>query len=138
MLEASGGISPSISAILIQMISPLQSTGKHHLLSFDNFRVFSYMCLMYKILNGLALPPLEALVDLRTEGYIKSTQISSTRHCKTPYCRSAFGQSTFCVKATSQWNALPDTIKNCTSIHSSKMNLKALLKDSQQHCSHGF
>ena len=108
---------------------------KHHLLSFENFRLFSNLCMVYKIVNGLAPPPLLQFVNFRSLDSIKSTRISSFRDCHVPFRRTAFGQSAFSVKATTQWNALPNDIKNCDSLSSFKTKLKSLLKDSQT-CNH--
>ena len=108
---------------------------KHHLLSFENVKLFSNLCLSFRILNGLAPPPLRQFVHFRSEQSIKSTRISSTRDCSVPFRRSSFGQSAFTVKATTQWNALPDSIKNCDSIGSFKNKLKNHLLDTQL-CNH--
>ncbi len=103
----------------------------HHLLSFENIKLFSNLCLLFKILNDLAPTPLRQFVHFRPEQSIKSTRISSIRDCSVPFRRSAFGQSAFSVKAITQSNALPDSIKNCDSIRSFKNKLKNLLKDTQ-------
>ena len=45
-----------------------------------------------------------------------------------PFHHTAFGQSAFSVKATTQWNVLPDDMKNCSFINTFKAKLKHLLK----------
>ena len=89
---------------------------KYNLLIFENFRLFSNLCLVYKILNGLAPPPLCDFVYTRSVTSIGSSGISSIKNCTIPFHHTAFGQSAFSVKATSQWNVLPDDTKNCSSI----------------------
>lgn len=108
---------------------------KHNLLSFENFRLFSNLCLVYKILNGLAPPPLCDFVYARSLNSIRSTRISSIRDCHISFRRTVFGQSAFSVKASNQWNALPDDVRSSSSFSSFKTNLKRHLKGTQL-CTH--
>ena len=54
---------------------------KYNLLSFENFRLFSNLCLVYKILNGLAPPPLCDFVYTHSVSSIRSSRISSIQDC---------------------------------------------------------
>ena len=108
---------------------------KYNLLSFENFRLFSNLCLVYKILNGLAPPPLCDFLYTRSVSSIRSSRISSIRDCIIPFRCTAFAQSAFSVKAAIQWNALPDDTKNYSSISTFKTKFKNLLKTTQL-CNH--
>ena len=108
---------------------------KYNLLSFENFTLFSNLCLVYKSLNGLAPPPLRDFVQSRSVDPIRSLRRSSMQDCTVPFRRTAFGQSAFSVKATNQWNTLPDDVRSCSSISTFKTNLKRLLKAAQL-CTH--
>ena len=108
---------------------------KHHLLSFENFREFSSLCLVYKILHGLAPACLLEFVCHRPARSIRSSRIASASDCRIPHYRSTFGQSSFSFKATSLWNVLPAELRNCVSFSHFKPQLKYYLKNSQ-HCIH--
>ena len=108
---------------------------KHELLSFENFRLFANLCMVYKILNGLTPQPLCAFVHARSSNSIRSTRISSIRDCTIPFRRTVAGQSAFSVRATNQWNTLPDAVRGSSSLRVFKSNLKNLLKAAQL-CNH--
>lgn len=108
---------------------------KHHLLSFENFIEFSSLCLVYKIIHGLAPACLLKFVCHRPASSIRSSRIASVYDCKIPSYRTTFGQSSFSFKATTQWNALLADLKSCLSIRSFKSQLKCSLKNSQ-NCNH--
>ena len=108
---------------------------KHKLLNFENFRVFANMCMVYKILNGLAPDPLGDFVYARPTNSIRSNRISSTLDCYIPFRRTATGQSALSVRATKQWNTLPDTVRSSSSLGNFKSNLKKMLKAAQL-CNH--
>lgn len=106
---------------------------KHNLLTFENFRIFSNLCTVYKILKGLAPTCLSEFVRYR--GSVRSTRIASVHSCTVPFRYSAFGQAAFSVKAVTQWNTIPDNIKTCDLLGAFKANIKKYLKLSQQ-CTH--
>ncbi len=108
---------------------------KHNLLSFDNFRRFSNLVLVYKILNGLAPACLLSFICHRPANSVRSTRIASIYDCNIPFCRTTFGQSAFSFKATTQWNAITDDIKSCSCIKNFKSQLKMFLKNTQI-CNH--
>ena len=108
---------------------------KHELLSFENFRLFINLCMVYKILNGLAPQSLCVFVHARSSNSIRSTRISSIRDCTIPFRRTVAGQSAFSVRATNQWNTLPDAVRGSSSLRVFKSNLKNLLKAAQL-CNH--
>lgn len=68
-------------------------------MSLKNMKSFSEMCLVLKILNGLAAPPPPHFLNFRTAESVKSTRLSST---------ARFHPSAFFF------------IKNCSSITSFK------------------
>ncbi len=108
---------------------------KYNLLSFENFRLFLNLCLIYKILNGLAPLPLCDFVYNRSVDSVGSSRISSTQDSNTPFQCTAFGQCAFSVKTTNQWNTLPDNVKSCSSSSTFQTSWKSLLKAAQP-CSH--
>lgn len=106
---------------------------KYNLLTFENFRIFSNLCTVYKILKGLAPTCLSKYVCYR--GSVRTTRIASLHSCTVPFCYSAFRQAAFSVKAVIQWNTIPDHIKTCDLFGAFKVNIKKHLKLSQQ-CIH--
>jgi len=96
-----------------------------------NSRIFSNLCMVYKILNGLAPPPLRDFVYSRSVSSIRSSRIASIHDCTAPFRRTAFSQSSFSVKATNQWNVM----KSCSSISTFKNNKKNQLKAGHR-CTH--
>ena len=108
---------------------------KHNLLSFENFREFSNLCLVYKILHGLAPACLLEFVCHRPARSIRSSRISSIYDCRIPTYLTTFGQSSFSFNATTQWNSLSSDLKSCPSFRSFKTQLKHSLKNSQ-NCNH--
>lgn len=88
---------------------------KYHLLSFEDLKLFSNACLLHRIVNGSAPPPLRYFLSLCST---KSTRTSST-DCSVPICHFAFS-----VKARTQCHTLPDDMKTCNSVSSFKNKLK--------------
>ena len=80
-------------------------------------------------------PPLCDFVFTRSVSSIRSSRISSIQDCSISFCRTVFGKSAFSVKATTQWNVLPDDMKSCSSISAFRTRLKNLLKAAQL-CGH--
>ncbi len=74
----------------------------HNLLSWDNFVKFTDACLVYKILHGLAPPPLSAFIEQKTTDDSR-TRSAARGECIIPRRRTAFGQSAFSVRVSHTW-----------------------------------
>lgn len=108
---------------------------KYRLLSFEHLRQLADSCMVYKIINGLAPPPLCDFVHIRPTNSIRATRTVSALDCVKPFRYTVFGQSSFSVKAITQWNSLPEEMRRCSSIDTFKAHLKGQLLASQS-CSH--
>ena len=60
------------------------------------------VCLMYKIIYGLASPLLRQFVNIKG---------AARGDCIIPLRKSTFSQSAFSVKAALEWNSIPATIR---------------------------
>ena len=112
--------------------------SKYNLLSIDNLKIFADLCLVYKILNGLAPPPLRVFITTMDENIDENRRItrSVTRgDCAVSFRNSTFTQNVFSVRASAIWNKLPLAIRNCTNFNTFKVVLKGHLKSSQA-CTH--
>lgn len=108
---------------------------KDSLLSFENFKVLKYACIIYKTLNGLAPPPLKEYIKLKVSSG-RTTRAYSRGDCEVPYRHTTFGQSVMSVKGSNIWNNIPCTIRECPTYSTFKAHLKNWLK-TNQHCTHG-
>lgn len=107
---------------------------KYNLLTFDNFTKFKYACAIYKILKGLAPPPMSAYV--KQNGNISYTTRATTRgDCVIPLRRTSCGQSVLSFAGSHIWNSTPSMIRGCYTYATFKTNLKKWLK-STQICNH--
>ena len=104
---------------------------KHRLLSWDNLVFFKNCCLMYKIRNNLAPPPLTNIVKFRSPTTGK-TRGAARGDCHIPKKNS---QDVFSFIATHSWNETPQSIRDLTSYNTYKSNLKRWLL-ANQRCSH--
>ena len=94
-------------------------------------------CLVLKILNGLARPPLSIFVKQKTQTYgSRSTRSAMRGDCIVPLRKSTFSKSAFSVRASHVWNTLPSDTHNCTTYHTFTKCLKTWLKVNQI-CEHG-
>ncbi len=110
---------------------------KYNFLSFDNFRLVWNLCMVYKMLNGLAPSILRDFVHFRSTVSARFTRSSSTSDCVIPFRHSdvSFGLWSFSVKAITCWNSLSEDIRMCISIDIFKLKLKSYLR-STQLCKH--
>ena len=108
--------------------------SKYNLLSFDSFICFADMCLMYKIINDLAPPPLKQCISLCRDK-LRVSRSSVRGDCYGGYRKTSFGQSAFSVSAVKTWNVIPVHIRNSTSFNQFKRSLKTWLK-ADQRCDH--
>lgn len=107
---------------------------KHDLLSWDNLIKFSDACLVFKVLHGLAPPPLSEFIKQNTQSS-RHTRSVSRGDCAIPYRTSSFSQSAFSVKAAHFWNTLPLHIRTSKTYNIFKRNLKEWLI-ANQLCEH--
>ncbi len=84
--------------------------------------------MIYTILNGLAPSILCDFVHFRSTVSVRFTRSSSTSECVVPIRHSAFGLSSFSVKAITHWNNLSEDIRMCKSIDIFKLKIKYYLK----------
>ena len=110
---------------------------KHELLSWGNLVQYTDACLVFKILNGLAPPPLSIFVKQKSQTYGSRSARSAMRgDCIVPLRKSTFSKSAFSVRASHVWNTLPSDTHNCTTYHTFTKCLKTWLKVNQI-CEHG-
>lgn len=104
---------------------------KHWTTSFHGFcNILMNICLVFKISNGLAAPPLPLhFISFCPWESLQSTRISSTKDRTVAFCHSAFGRSALSAKAWTQWKLKSCLIPLGTAALSPAL-LKYLLKDS--------
>lgn len=107
--------------------------AKHSFLSFDNFKVFKHVCLIYKSLHGLCPPPLGEFIK-RMDSKI-GTRSATRGDCEVQHRRTTFGQNVLSIKGSRSWNNLPTSIRECPTFVTFKNSLKQWLKDNQT-CDH--
>ena len=107
---------------------------KYNLLNWDSFQKFSGLCLFYKVMHGLAPAPLAEFISQknRTE---RVTRGSVRGDCVIPLRKSAFGQSAWSVRGASEWNSIPEEVKQQSTYQTFKKHLKQWLinTDTCQH-----
>uniref|UniRef100_A0A3P9HG26 ribonuclease H n=1 Tax=Oryzias latipes TaxID=8090 RepID=A0A3P9HG26_ORYLA len=105
---------------------------KHNLLSFNNIIQHTDCILVYKILHGLAPPPLQDFVKKRQN---RSTRASSRGDCIIPSRKSSFGQTVFSFRASQTWNTIPKSIRELSTLPSFSKQLRSWLLENQT-CTH--
>ncbi len=107
---------------------------KYGLLSFNNFTTFKYACATYKILKGLAPPPLSAYIKQK-ENNNHTTRATARGDCIVPLRRTSCGQTVLSVAGSRIWNNLPIIIRDCNTYTTFKISLKKWLL-TKQVCDH--
>ncbi len=107
---------------------------KYNLFNFDSFLHYLDACLIFKILHGLAPPPLGEFIQQKSSSG-RATRAATRGDCVVPYRRSKFGQTVFSVRASNYWNCLPAELRESTSYLSFKFKLKKWIKNTQT-CNH--
>ena len=107
---------------------------KHNLFNFNSFKHFTDACLIFKILNGLAPPPLEQFIGQRDSGD-RATRATTRGDCEIPTRYTLFGKTVFSVRASHHWNSLPTEVRNTSKYLTFKLKLKRWLKTTQI-CNH--
>lgn len=106
---------------------------KHKLLSWEDVIKYRNICLVFKILHGLAPPPLNSLINQRST--VQITRSTTRGDLSIPQKKSTFGQLSFSVKAIHNWNSLPTHIKDTHTYSTFTAKLKTWLVDSYT-CTH--
>lgn len=105
-----------------------------NMLSFHNYIALSNVILVHKCLHGKAPQLLcDNIQPIQVAG--RSTRNAVLGNCRVPHRKTVFGQSSFLIKGTNQWNSLPSDIKAIHNHEQFKTQLKEFLK-SNQVCSH--
>lgn len=107
---------------------------KHKLLTFDNFMCFNNVCLVYRVINNLAAPPLKEFILLLSDSR-RTTRANSRGHCAVQHRRTEFGRSAFSIRASKYWNSVPNEIRDISSFTCFKYKIKLWLK-SIHSCTH--
>ncbi len=105
---------------------------KHALLSWNNVIKFHYVNLVYKILHGLAPPPLTGFINQSS----RFTRLVTTGSLLVPLRKSTFGLSAFSARVPQYWNSVPPHICNMETHSAFKHTLKLWLLENQV-CDHG-
>jgi len=107
---------------------------KFNILDLDSHQTFMDACLIYKILNASAPPPLNEFIQKKNnEG--RTTRAQTRGDCNVPRRRTKFCQMVLSVRGTHSWNKLPLYIRNCNNYILFKKNLKHWLRI-KQTCTH--
>ena len=97
---------------------------KYKFLNFENLKIFKNTCLVYRVLHGLAPPPLNDFVKIRN--CETSTRSTSRGDCEVQFKKCTFSQNVLSIKGSSSWNILPMTIRECTTYVTFKRQLREL------------
>ena len=100
---------------------------KYNLFNFDSFKHFADACLIFKVLNGLAPPPLKQFIK-QSESGGRTTRATTRGDCEVPFRQSVFGETVFSVRASHHWNSLPTEVRETTNYWTFKFNLERWLK----------
>ena len=107
---------------------------KFNILDLDSYQIFMDVCLIFKVLNALAPPPLNTFIQRKNnEG--RRTRALTRGDCNVPRRRTKFCQMVSSVRGTQSWNKLPPHIRNCDNYLVFKKHLKHWLKTNQS-CTH--
>lgn len=106
---------------------------KYNFLNFTNLKYFKSACLIYKILHGLAPPPLNEFIKQRSihGSTSRVTRATDRGDCEFRFRRTSFAQNTLSFKGCAFWNSIPPSVRECSSFISFKKQLKLWLRGSQ-------
>ena len=93
-----------------------------------------YVCLVYKIMHDLAVPPFNEFVSLRSDNG-RRTRTFNRGECVAQHRSTEFGMSVFSVRATKSWNSVPSEIREWNTFVGFKCKMKSWLKLTQA-CTH--
>lgn len=86
----------------------------------ESFASLDDGCLVYKVINGLAPPPLEEFITLCL-GNGRMTGTTRRGDCVIKIRFSEFNKSALSVTVSNLWNSVPGNIKECSSFADFKM-----------------
>ncbi len=105
---------------------------KHNLPSFENFKMFKFACSIYKILHGLAPPPLGEYIKLKSTDSGRTVTRASTRgDCVILHRCTTFCQSVLSAKGSEIRNNIPVAIRGRPTYPTFKTHLKRWLRTHQ-------
>ena len=107
---------------------------KYNFFSFDNFKLFKDVCVIYKVLHGLYPPPLEEFISRQPVRSI-GTRAAIRGDCEVQFRRTTFAQNVLSVKGCLEWNKLPINIRECPTYGTFKSKLSEWILD-KQTCEH--
>ena len=107
---------------------------KHNLLIWENMIKHKNACLFYKIIHGMAPPPLRELVNVRTNPH-RITRGVTRGDCVIPFRKPAFSQSASSVAASREWNNIPTCVRDLNTYQSFSSHLKQWFTDNMT-CQH--
>ena len=108
--------------------------NKYNLFNLESVLHYFDACLIFKILHGLAPPPLGEFIQQKNSSG-RATRAATRGDCVIQYRRSKSGQTVFSVRATNYWNCLPIELRESTSYISFKIKLRRWIKNNQ-NCNH--
>lgn len=107
---------------------------KYNLFYFDSFLHYLDACLVFKILHGLAPPPLNEFVK-QMDGSGRATRATTRGDCMIQRRYSKLGHTVFSVRASNYWNSLPCEVRESLNYATFKTRLKRWIKTNQS-CNH--
>lgn len=81
--------------------------SKYNILDFDSYQIFMDACLIFKVLNGLAPPPLRDFIGKKTRDGVNTRGDWNTQRRRTK-----FGQLVGSIRGSQTWNTLPGHVRN--------------------------
>ena len=90
---------------------------KYNLFSWENLIKYKNLCLVFKMIHGLAPPPLSGFIELKSASS-RVTRGAARGDCTVPFRVSAFSQAVFSFKASHQWNSVPQSIRESPTYYS--------------------
>ena len=109
--------------------------SKHNMLNLENFIMFSYVRLIFKITKNAAPPPLKSFIQLCSDQSSRVLRSVTKGHCSTPKRDSVFAQTAFSYRAIKEWNKLPKELTTCSDYKTFSSEAKQWIL-STQTCTH--
>ena len=80
-------------------------------MDFDSFQLFLDVGLIFKVLNGLAPPPLQNFIKKKSSTI--NTRALTRGDCEIQRRKTKFGQMVVSIRGTQSWNILPSHVRDC-------------------------
>uniref|UniRef100_A0A3P9IXE9 Reverse transcriptase domain-containing protein n=1 Tax=Oryzias latipes TaxID=8090 RepID=A0A3P9IXE9_ORYLA len=107
---------------------------KYGIMDFESYKMCMDACLIFKVLNGLAPPPLLDFLSKKINVGI-GTRALTRGDCNVQRRRTKFSQTVVSIRGTQLWNTLPQHIRNWENYPTFQTALKQWLKTNQS-CRH--